>query len=100
MRHKTPIHFDLLSNARDSIRQAVELLGWQAASENVGTEHSRLKRAIVFAAHGIELLLKEKLRQVNPAFVWENVDKYPSLEARTVTTDVAISRLKNICGIT
>jgi hypothetical protein len=43
--------------------------------------------------------LKERLRQINPAFVWENVDKYPNLEARTVTVDTAISRLKNIGGV-
>jgi hypothetical protein len=58
-----------------------------------------LKHAITNAAHSIESLLKERLRQINPAFVWENVDKYPSLEARTVTVDTAISRLKNIGGI-
>ena len=43
--------------------------------------------------------MKERLRQINPAFVWENVDKYPNLEARTVTVDTAISRLKNIGGV-
>ena len=36
---------------------------------------------------------------VNPAFVWENVDKYPSLEARTVTVNTAISRLKSIGNV-
>ena len=99
MKRKTQIHFDLLSNARDSIRQTVNLLAWPEESESVRAEHSRLKHAIMFSAHSIELLLKEKLRHVNPAFVWENVDKYPSLGARTVTVDTAISRLKNICGI-
>jgi hypothetical protein len=88
---KTQIHFDLLSNARDSIPQTVDLLAWPEESESVRAEHSRLKRAIMFSAHSIELLLKEKLRQVNPAFVWENADKYPSLGARTVTVDTAIS---------
>ena len=90
------IQFDLLANARDSLRQAVELLAWK----DIGSDHARLKHAITNAAHSIELLLKERLRQVNPALVWENVDKYPSLEARTVTVDTAISRLKNIGGIT
>ena len=46
------------------------------------------------------MLLKERLRRINPAFVWENVDKYPNLEARTVTVSTAISRLKDIGGIT
>jgi len=88
------ITFDLIGNAKDSLRQAVELMAWK----DVGDHHSRLKHAIVSSAHAIELLLKEKLRQTNPAFVWENVDKYPSLEARTVTVDTAISRLKRIAG--
>lgn len=89
------IRFDLLANARDSLRHAVELLAWK----DVATDDARLKHAIVNAAHAIELLLKERLRRVNAAFVWENVDKYPSLEARTVTVDTAISRLKSIGGV-
>jgi hypothetical protein len=84
------------ANARDSLRQAVELLAWK----DIGSDHARLKHAITNAAHSIELLLKERLRQVNDPFVWENVDKYPSHEARTVTVDTAISRLKNIGGVT
>lgn len=89
------IQFDLLANARDSLRQSVELLAWK----DIGSEHARLKHAITHAAHSIELLLKERLRQINPAFVWENVDKYPSLEVNTVNVNTAISRLKNIGGI-
>lgn len=92
--HKT-IEFDLLTNAKDSIRQAVELL----AFKDIGSDHARLKHAIAASAHCIELLLKERLRRINAAFVWENVDKYPSLEARTVTVDTAISRLKSIGNV-
>jgi hypothetical protein len=92
------IQFDLLANARDSLRQAVELLALKELGL-ISSDHARLKHAITNAAHSIELLLKERLRQIHPAFVWENVDKYPSLEARTVTVDTAISRLKNIGGI-
>jgi hypothetical protein len=90
------IQFDLLANARDSLRQAVQLLAWK----DIESDHARLKHAITNAAHSIELLLKERLRRVNDAFVWENVDKFPNLAARTVTVDTAISRLKNIGGIT
>jgi hypothetical protein len=89
------IHFDLLRNATDSLRQAVELL----ALKDIGSDHARLKHAITSAAHCIELLLKERLRRVHPALVWENVDRYPSLEARTVTVNAAIDRLKSIGGI-
>jgi hypothetical protein len=92
--HKT-IEFDLLNNARDSIRQAVELL----ARKDIGSDHARLKHAITASAHCIELLLKERLRRISPAFVWENVDKYPNLEARTVTVDTAIGRLKSIGNV-
>ena len=89
------IKFDLLRNAHDSLRQAVELLAWKETGDN----HGRLKHSIVNAAHAIELLLKERLRKENPAFIWENVDKYPSLAARTVTVDTAISRLTKIAGV-
>ena len=89
------VQFGLLANARDSLRHAVELL----ALKDIGSDHARLKHAITNAAHSIELLLKARLQQVNPAFVWENVDKYPNLEARTVTVDTAMSRLKNIGGV-
>jgi hypothetical protein len=86
------IEFDLLNNAKDSLRQSVELL----AFEEIGSDNARLKHAITASAHCIELLLKERLRRINPAFVWENVDKYPSLKARTVTVETAINRLKSI----
>ena len=56
---------------QNSLRQAVELLAWK----DIGSDHARLKHAIISAAHSTELLLKERLRRVNPAFVWENVDK-------------------------
>ena len=92
MKVEKNIEFDLLNNAKDSLRQAVELL----AFKDIGSNHARLKHAITASAHCIELLLKERLRRVNPAFVWENVDKYPSLEARTVTVDTAISRLSRL----
>jgi len=97
---ETQIHYELLANAQDSIEQAVELLAWGDETNNFGTEHSRLKRAIMFSNHSIELLLKEKLRRVHPAFVWESVEKYPSLDAKSVTVDVAIARLKSICDVT
>jgi len=89
------IRFDLLTNARDSLRRAISLLTW----DEDHTEHATLKHAITNAAHAIELLLKERLRRENPAFVWQNVDKFPNLDAQTVTTQTAMSRLKVVCGI-
>jgi hypothetical protein len=91
------IQFDLLTNARDSLRQSIQLIAWK---DDFGlTDDARLKHAIVNAAHSIELLLKERLRQVHPAFVWEKVDEYPKLDKRTVTVDTAISRLRTIAAV-
>lgn len=98
MRRKNHIEFDLLGNAQDSLRQAVELLANREGEK--GNEHGRLKHSITSSAHCIELLLKERLRRIHPAFVWEKVDSYPNLEARTVTVDTAITRLKAVGGIT
>lgn len=96
MAQRGAIEFDLLTNATDSLRQAVELL----AVKPIGSDYAQLKHSITASAHCIELLLKERLRRINPAFVWESVDKYPSLQARTVTVDTAVGRLKSIGNVT
>jgi hypothetical protein len=84
MGQKRNIQFDLLSNARDSFRQAVELLAWR----HVGSDQTQLKEAITHSAHCIELLLKEKLRQIDPASVWQKPG------ATTVRPGMAIDLLK------
>lgn len=92
---KSGITFDLISNAEDSVNHAIELLAYGA---NISAS-VKYKRVIQSIFHAIELLLKERLRQIHPALIWENIDKYPSLEARTVTSDLAISRLTRIGGV-
>lgn len=89
------IQFDLVDNAADSIEHAIEILAWKDIAGN----ERRLKQAILGVAQGVELLLKEKLRRIQPALVWEDVDRYPSLDARTVGADKAVSRLRAIGGI-
>ncbi len=84
------IEFNLLNNARDSLHQAVHLL----AFDDAGPSESRLKHAIVNTAHCVELLLKERLRRVDPTQVLKDPRKYPSLSAYTVTVDGAIDRLR------
>ncbi|MCK1408559.1 hypothetical protein [Bradyrhizobium sp. 76] len=64
------------------------------------SDHARLKHAITNAAHTIELLLKERLRREHPAFIWQNVDKFRSLQALTVTPETAVSRLTTLCNVT
>lgn len=89
------IAFDLMTNAKDSFRRAIELL----AHAEIGTEHAQLKHAIMSSAHCIELMLKERLRRVHPAFIWESIDKCPKLDARTVTAEQAVVRLKNLANV-
>ncbi len=89
------IEFNLLENAIDSIERGIELVAWGDGQP----EPRRLKQAIQSVAHGIELLLKERLKRVHPSLIWENVDKYPSLNARTVTAEQAMGRLANIGGL-
>lgn len=89
------IELDLATNALDSIQQAIELIAWHGEPD----EARRLKQAVLSISHGVELLLKERLRNVHPVLIWENVDKFPSLSARTVTVDTALSRLEKIGGL-
>lgn len=89
------IELNLLENASDSIWLAIELLAWKDETDDA----RRLKQAILAVAHGVELLLKERLRRVHPVLIWENVDKFPALSARTVTVDGALSRLVRIGGL-
>lgn len=92
---ESAIAFELLENAVDSIARAIELMAW----EDISDERSRLKQAILSVSHGVELLLKERLRRVHPALVWEDVDKYPRLDARTIGVDKAIHRLSSIGAV-
>ena len=92
----TKIRLNLAQNAIDSINRAIELIAWQEEPD----EAKRLKQAVLSVAHGVELLLKERLRLVHPSLIWENVDKYPSTSARTVGVEIAVTRLKNIGGLT
>ena len=73
----------------------MDLLAW----DDSGDHRKKYKQAILHVAHGIELLLKEKLRRLHPSLIWENVDKYPNLNARTVSVEQAMTRLRNIGNI-
>lgn len=89
------IEFDLLQNGLDSIDRAIELIAWKDEPNDA----KRLKQAILAISHGVEQILKERLRRVHPSLIWDDVDKYPSLSARTVTVDIALNRLIKIGGL-
>ena len=88
------VKFSLLENAIDSLNHAVE-----HSTRGKESESRDLKIAIKDIAHSMELLLKERLRRVHPAFVWDNVDKYPITPVRSVGTKKALQRLLLIAGI-
>ena len=89
------IEFNLLGNARDSLERAFELVAWGDQQH----EARRLKQAVQAIAHAVELLLKERLRSVHPCLLWEQVDRYPNLNARTVGAELAADRLQSIGGL-
>jgi hypothetical protein len=86
--------FNLVENALDSFEHAIQHLtatGVPSAGD--------FKRIIVDLSHVAELLFKEKLRRIHPAFVLSNVDKYPSTAAFTVGAEEALKRLQRIGGV-
>ncbi|MFA7348965.1 MAG: hypothetical protein WCZ86_14520 [Desulfurivibrionaceae bacterium] len=88
------LKFNLIDNARDSLEHAI---GHLTTCKNFGC--GDYKRAILDLSHVAELLFKERLRMIHPAFVLSNVDKYPSTAAHTVSAADALSRLENIAGV-
>ena len=91
-----PLRFGLTQNAIDSLEQAIELTAYPGEFQN---ESRKLKQAILFVGHGIELLLKERLRRIHPSLVYEKVEKFGNLDSRTVTVEQAILRLERIGGV-
>jgi hypothetical protein len=87
--------FTLIENALDSLEHAIGHLNAVKSNSSVGT----FKRVILDLSHVAELLFKERLRQIHPAFVLSDVDKYPSNTAHTVTAAEALRRLQKIGGV-
>ena len=85
---------NLIENAKDSLEHAVQHFAFDG-EQYVGD----LKRVLVDLSHVVELILKERLARVHPAFVWNNVDKYPSTQSYTVPTEIAVERLTKIANI-
>lgn len=90
------LRFNLAENALDSLYHSIDLIAYPGETQN---DARRLKQAIRSVSHGVELLLKEKLRKIHPSLVYEKVEKFGSLDARTVTVELAILRLQRIGGI-
>lgn len=82
----------LVENALDSLEHAISHLNALPKAPTAGT----FKRIILDLSHVAELLFKERLRQIHPAFILSDVDKYPSATAHTVTAADALRRLQRI----
>ncbi|WP_421194362.1 hypothetical protein [Aeromonas enteropelogenes] len=85
----------LVENALESLEHAISHLNAMPSVPNAGT----FKRIILDLSHVAELLFKERLRQIHPAFILSDVDKYPSPTAHTVTAAEALRRLQRIGGV-
>lgn len=86
--------FSLIENALDSLEHAIVHL-----NEPNGLKKGDYKRVILDLSHVAELLFKERLRMVHPAFVLSNVDKYPSTTAHTISAADALTRLQKIGNV-
>jgi hypothetical protein len=88
------LKFNLVDNALDSLEHAIGHITGKKTLV-IGD----YKRIIQDLAHVSELLLKERLRMIHPAFLFSNVDKFPSKDAHTVSAEQALERLKTIGDI-
>ena len=94
MKKNKIIKFNLLENAKSSLRHAVTHL---TNDDEITADD--YKYAILDIVHSIELLFKEKLKRVHPAFIWKNIDRYPDKKEYTVTLDIAKNRLIRMAGV-
>jgi hypothetical protein len=90
----TTLKFDLLQNAKDSLKNAVHVLAWPD-----GPESEKLKHAILSVSHCAEMLLKERLRRIDPEHIYEK-RRLASSNRRTITSERAISILETVGSIT
>jgi len=94
MKEPNILKLSLLENAYDYLNCSLEFFV-RARKHNSQREW---KFAILNLTHGIELLLKERLRREHELLVYANLDKYKSIsrETPTVTWQVLIERIKFI----
>ncbi len=87
--------FNLIENAKDSLEHSIENM-----IDKSRPKEGNLKSVIQNLSHAVELILKEKLLREHPILVYTRIDQYPSVDAQTVTTDLAVQRLEKIVGVT
>jgi hypothetical protein len=85
------LKLDLLENAIDSIIHGLE--HYVKGKRNA----TNYKFAILHIAQGVELILKERLRQEHWVLIYDKVEK-PN-KSRTIDFETAVARLQSICNI-
>lgn len=86
--------FSMIQNAQDSLEHAVDNIVDKSRSKD-----GNLKRVIQGLSHVVELILKERLSRDHPAFIFAKIDAYPSKDAFTLNTDLAVKRLERLSGV-
>ena len=91
------LEYSLIENALHSLSEAAAYYN----ETDTQKDADRYKFCILLTAHCAELLLKEILRRVHPAFIYTDVDKYHAQDTNeeTIGYKLSIKRVKSICGI-
>lgn len=91
------MEYGLVENAMHSLSEAASYYN----SADVEARPDRYKFGILLTAHCAELLLKEILLRVHPAFIYSDVDRYrqDSTNDETIGYKMAIKRVKTIAHV-
>jgi hypothetical protein len=114
-KERDKLKYTLLDNGADSLKSAFESI--EIFDEIVEGGHHRLKDAVIFLNHGVEILLKLILKNHSPSLMFENINAYlkakekmkktPNAknvfevdkDLRTVTLLEALKRVEFLCDI-
>jgi hypothetical protein len=91
------VKFDMLENGLDFITEAVKII-------NSSTDHRRLKYAVIHLCSGVELVLKEVLKNKDWRFIFQEIrEAKPELlqsgDFESVSFIKAINRLESECKV-
>lgn len=99
------IHYDLIENALDFILSSIKFINQvnENKEENISNK-ANIKYSILHLSSGLELLFKERLRLEHWSLIFDDINKanrnrLKSGDFKSVTSDVAQTRLKEICEV-
>jgi len=100
----TDFHYTLLENGLDFVRSCLEHLSAALQAQENGDQKRHLKYALIHLCSGVELVLKERLRQEDWRLLFADQDKateeaYESGEFFSVDFKALQSHLEDDCGI-